>query len=77
MGIVRLRIFDDHFVAVKTVKFFGVLNEEAVAQYCFRGIIVLLVIESVHASEVRDVTFCGNAGASEKDDVVALFDPFF
>lgn len=77
MGIVRLRMFNDHFVAVKTVKFLGVLNEEAVAQYRFGGIIVLLVIESVHASKVRDIAFRGNAGASEKDDVVALFDPFF
>lgn len=76
MGIVWFRIFDDHFIAVKTVKFFGVLDEEAVAQYRFGGIVVLLVIESVHASKVRDVTFRGNTGAAEKDDVVALFDPF-
>ena len=42
--------------------------EKAVAEDCFRRIIVGLVIQTVHTAEVRNIAFGAYACTAEKDD---------
>ena len=69
--------FHDELIAVKTVKFLWILFPEGVAQDGFGRIIVFLMIQPVHAPEVRDAALRGDARTAEEDDAVALLDDLF
>ena len=58
------------FVPVEPVKFIGVLFIKRVGQHRFRRIFVMLVIQPVFTAEIRDAAFCGNAGTTEKYNIV-------
>ena len=47
------------------------------AQNGLRRIFILLIVQPIYASEIRDAALRGDAGTAEKDDVVALGDHFF
>ncbi len=77
VGCVGLCVQKEHFTAVKTVKFSRVLAVETVAQDGLRRIVVLLVVQAVHASEVRNTALRGHACPAEKHDIVMLLDNGF
>ena len=76
VGRVGLGPLNEHFLPVEAVKLLRVLGKEGRAEDGLRGIGVGLVVQSVHAAEVGDATFRGHPGAAEKDDVLALVNPF-
>lgn len=43
---------------------------KAVTQYGLRRIVVLLMVQTVHAAEVRNPTFGGDTGTAEKYNVI-------
>ena len=59
-----------HFVTVKPIKFSGVSAVEGMTQDGFGGIIILLMIQTVHTPEIRDAALGGDACAAEKNNVV-------
>lgn len=71
---VRLRVFDDEFFAIKSVKFRGIRVEKRAAYYDFGREFPLLAVKSVLASEVGNAAFGGNARAAEKNDVLGFVD---
>ena len=70
MGGVRLSFWEEHLIPVKTEKFFRMGTVKAVAQYGLRRIVVLLMVQTVHAAEVRNPAFGGDAGTAEKYNVI-------
>ena len=66
-----------HFVPIETIELFGVMSIEGMAEDGFRGIVIFLVVQTIHTSEVRDTAFCRYAGASEKDDIIRTIDNSF
>ena len=73
---VRLRVERKHFRAVEPVEFCGLAEEKRVAENGLRRILVLLIVQTVYRTEIRDAALGRNACAAEKDDVVAAVDPF-
>ena len=76
MGSIGLGVGKEHLVVVEAVELLRILLEEGVAQNGLRGILVLLVVQAVHAAEIRDAALGGHARPAEKDDILTLVDPF-
>jgi hypothetical protein len=74
---VRLHVQRQHLLLVEPVEILGVLVEERVAEDRLGGIVEFLVVEPVHAAEVRDAGLRGHARAAEEHDVIAFRDPGF
>ena len=70
MGGVRLSFWEEHLIPVKTEKFFRMGTVKAVTQYGLRRIVVLLMVQTVHAAEIRNPTFGGDTGTAEKYNVI-------
>ncbi len=77
VGRVGLCIFDDEFLAVKAVELLRLLLEKGVGEDGLGRVGVVLVVEAVHAAEVRDAALGGDARPAEKDDAVAGCDELF
>ena len=74
---VRLEAQREHFLAIKLEKFLWMALEKAVADDRLGGIVEFLVIQAVHAAEIRDPALGGDACAAEKDGAVRLLNPAF
>ena len=70
MGGVGLGVQRQHLGAVEVVELLRVRLVKRVAEHRLRRIPELLVVQAVHAAEVRDAGLGGHAGAAEKHDVV-------
>ena len=66
---VGLCIQGQHLVPVKTEELFRLPHEKSMGKHLLRRIIVLLVVQSVHAAEIGDSALCGNTCTAEKDDL--------
>ena len=64
-----------HLGPVKIVKLRLAAHIEAVAQDGFRRVLEFLVIQAVHAAEIRNPGFGGYPGSAEKDDAFRLCHP--
>ena len=74
MRLVGLGVKWQHLIPVETEESFRLLHKEGVRKNGFRRVIILLIIESVHAAEIRDAAFRGNAGTTEEDDSMGIGD---
>ena len=70
MGSIRLSFWEEHLIPVKTEEFFRMGTVKAVAQYGLRRIVVLLMVQTIHAAEVRDPALGGDTGSAKKYDIV-------
>ena len=77
VGSVGLRPLHNELIPVEPVELLGVLLPEGVAQDGLGRVIVLLVVQAVHAAEIGDAAFGGDPRAAKKDDAVALGNDFF
>ena len=77
VGRIWLRIFKDHFIPVKTIKFLRILYKKAMAENRLRRKIIFLVIQSVYTAKIWNMALCGDAGASKKYDISTFIDPLF
>ena len=77
MRPVRLNAVDHELFPVEAVIFLRVAGEKARAEDRLGRIFPLLVVQAVHAAEIRDPAFRADACAAEKDDVAAPVDPVF
>ena len=77
VGRIGLCPFYNELIAVKAVELLRVLLPERMAQDGFRRVVVGLVIQPVHAPEIRDAAFGGNARTAKKDDAAAFRNDFF
>ena len=64
-----------HLVPVKPEKVFRFSHKKGVGEHLLRRIIVFLIVQAVHAAEVRNPALGGNARASEKNDIFSLVHP--
>ena len=76
MGDVRLKAQGQHLILIELVKLLRMAPKEPAGNDLLRGKIILLMIQTVHAPEVRDSALRGYARAAEKDNIPALADPF-
>ena len=67
----------NQFIPVKPVEFFRFIPIKGMAQYRFRRIIIFLVIQAVHASEIRYPALRGHPGPTEKYNIIAACYPLF
>ena len=65
---VGLCLQGEHLVAVEAIEFLRVLAEKGGGQDGFRGIVVLLIVQAVHAAEVGDAGFGAHPRAAEEQD---------
>ena len=72
--LVGLGVERQHLIPVETEESFWLLHKEGMGQDGFRRVIILLIIESVYAAEIRDTAFRGNAGTAEEDDSMGIGD---
>ena len=72
---VGLRAVHHQLRVVEAVILLRVAVKERPREDGLRRIVPLLVVEPVHAAEIRYAALGGHAGPAEKDDVVALRDP--
>ena len=77
MGSVGLCVLYDQLIAVKTVKFLRVFLPEGMTEDGFGRVVVFLVVQPVHAAEIRDAALRRNARAAEKDDATAFCNDIF
>ena len=70
VSCVGLCAVHNELLAVKVKEFRGVPLIKAVGEHRLRRVPELLVVQAVHAAEVRDAGLGGHAGAAEKHDVV-------
>ena len=77
MGRVGLCPADDQLVPVKAVELLGVPLPEGMAEDGLGRVIVLLMVQPVHAAEIRDARLGADPGPAEKDDVFAFCDDGF
>ena len=77
MRNVRLEAEREHFFAVKFEKFLRPPVKKAAADDRLGGIVEFLMIQAVHAAEIRDPALGGDACAAEKDGAVRLLNPAF
>ena len=77
VGRVGLCAPDDELITVKAVKLLGVRFPEGVAQDGLGRVVIFLMVEAVHAAEIRDAALGGHACTAKKDDVLALRNDFF
>ena len=73
MGGVGLCPLYDQLVAVKTVKFLRVFLPEGMAEDGFGWVVIFLMIEPVHAPEIRDAALGGHTGSAKKYDIIRFF----
>ena len=69
---------------IKAEEFLRMLIVKSVTQNCLRRIVVLLMVQAIHTSEIRNSTLRGNSGSAEKHHIVRplnqliqLLNPFF
>ena len=74
---IGLRIQNEHFIPVEPVKFLRMPLKKRMAQNRLRRIVILHMIQPVHASEIRDTALRRHARTAEKDNIVAAVDPLF
>ena len=74
MGPVGLCIQAKHFIFVKPVKFFRMIQEKGMAQNFLRRIVVFLMIQAIHAAEIRNAALRRYAGAAKKYNVIRTGD---
>ena len=77
MGGIGLCALYDQLIAVKTVELLRVFLPEGMAEDGFGRVVVFLVVQPVHAAEIRDAAFRRNARAAEKDDAAAFCNDVF
>ena len=77
MGVVGLCPFYDQLIPVKTVKLLRFFLPEGMAEDGFRRVVIFLVIQPVHAAEIRDAALGRNARPAKKDDAAAFCDEIF
>ena len=77
MGGVGLGPVNDELFAVEVKEFGGVLHKEGVGKHGLRRIAEGLVVQTVHAAEIRDAALGGNTGAAEKHQAAAFLDQTF
>ena len=66
MRLVRLDVFNQHFIPVKFEKINSVAVEKRVRKYLLGRIVVFLIIKPVNASEIGYSAFRRYTGAAEK-----------
>ena len=76
VGSVGLCPLHNELIPVEPVELLGVLLPEGMAQDGLGRVIVLLVVQAVHAAEIGDAAFGGDPRAAKKDDAVALGNDF-
>ena len=75
VGRVGLHIGTDQLVPVEAEKFLRPFFKKGVAEHGLRRVVVLLVVQPVHAAEVGDTALSGHPRPAEEDDAVAFVDP--
>ena len=75
VAVVWLCLRIEHLFLIKAIEFLRPADKIAVADDLLRGLGILLIVQTVHAAEIRDAGLRGNAGAAEKDDASAFADP--
>ena len=61
-----------HFLPVKIKKLRRVTDKKTVAEDGLRGIGVLLMVQAVYGTKIRDSAFGGDAGPAEKNDTARI-----
>ena len=74
---VGLGLERQHLFAIKAVEILGVLIEKRMAEDRLGRVVKFLVVQAVHAAEVRDPALGTHAGAAEEHDVVTFCNPGF
>ena len=75
VGGVGLGVGKEHLVAVEAVELLRIFLEKGVAQNGLRRVLVLLVVQPVHAAEVGDSGLRAYPRAAEEHNVTTLTDP--
>ena len=73
MGDIGLYAVKQYFLPVKPVELLGIPHKEGMADDLLRRIIILLVVETVYASEVGYAAFGGHARSAKEYNVAAAF----
>ena len=68
---VRLRVQGQHLILVETVEFFRFPHKKCMADDRLRRIVILHMIQTVLAPEIRNSALRRDARAAEKDDIIA------
>ena len=74
MGGVGPGVLHDQLGPVKSVEFLRIRFKKAAADDLFRRVLPLLVVQTVHAAEIRDAALGAHPRAPEKHNIVALCD---
>ena len=77
VGDVWLKAKGQHLLPIESEEILRIPLIEAVADDPLRGILKPLIVQPVHAAEVRDAAFRRYPRTAEKDDAVAFGDPLF
>ena len=77
VGDVGLEVQGEHLLPVKAEEILRPALVKAVGNDRFGRIFELLVIQAVHAAEVRDAGLGGHARAAEEYDPPGFIDPLF
>ena len=72
---VRFCVRAEHLFTVKTVELLRMVQEKMMAQNLLRRPGVMLVIQPVHAAEIRDSALGGHARPAKKHDMFGFPDP--
>lgn len=70
VSFVGLSVKIEHLILIELVKLAYMVAEKGTAQNSLRGIFIFHVINSVHASEIRNTAFRGNTCSAEKDNII-------
>ena len=70
VSFVGLSVKIEHLVLIELIELTYVIAEKGTAQNSLRGLFIFHVINSVHASEIRNTAFRGNTCSAEKDNII-------
>lgn len=75
VGGVGLSVQAEHFFPVELKKALWVGHKIGVAQNRLRRLVIVLVVQPVHAAEIRNTRLRGHPRAAEKDNTAAFVQP--
>ena len=75
VGVVGPGLKGEHLIPIEAEESLRAAHKVGVTQNRLRRLAVFLVIQSVHAAEVRHAALSGDACPAKKDNILALVDP--
>ena len=75
VGVIGYSLFINHPVFIKTVELLRILHIKAVADDCFRRVLILLTIQPVLAPKVRNFALSRNTSTSKENYILAFLNP--